>query len=171
MIRSIGRHRTINTFERDLAMDGRRMKSLFLSKPNRESTLVGSIRPVRTFVDPRGALSVIESGIDLPFVPKRLYMLHTTNGPSARGGHAHKALRQFLVAVAGRAVVRLDNGETATEHVLDTPSTGLLIEPVTWREIELDANAVLCVLASENYDEADYIREYSDFLRFVGAAP
>lgn len=128
---------------------------------------------LKTHLDGRGSLSVLETGAEagdkavLPFVPQRIYILHGQTQFQNRGGHAHKALRQVIFAMAGQVKINIDTGETQDTFYLASPNEALVLEPVVWRELELSANAVVAVLASEVYDEADYIRDYEAFLAYV----
>tara|TARA_R100000935_G_scaffold1847_3_gene5573 strand:- start:32817 stop:33236 length:420 start_codon:yes stop_codon:yes gene_type:complete len=113
--------------------------------------------------DGRGNLSVIEKEL-LPYEIKRVYYLYDVPSDSIRGGHAHKELQQFLIAVAGSFSVVLDNGRERKTFHLNRPNKGLLIPSGVWRELEnFSAGAVCLSLVSATYDEEDYIRDYSDF--------
>lgn len=112
----------------------------------------------------RGNLSVIEGDI-LPFEMKRVYYLYDVPGGAERGGHAHKNLRQFLIALSGSFEVVLHDGVTEKTVTLNIPSEGLLIPTGIWRELRnFSSGAVCLVIASEVYIEEDYIREYDEFL-------
>jgi len=116
--------------------------------------------------DPRGNLAVIERDV-LPFEVKRVYYLFDVPSGSQRGGHAHKALSQFLVALSGSFDVLLKDGKETQRITLNNPTKGLLIPPGTWRELENFSSGAIClVVASDVYEEEDYIRDYQDFLRF-----
>ncbi len=116
--------------------------------------------------DRRGNLAVIEKDV-IPFVSKRVYYLFDVPSGASRGGHAHKKLYQFLIALSGSFDVILDDGKTKTILTLNRPDEGLLIPNGYWRELENFSSAGIClVLASEEFDEDDYIREYDDFLAF-----
>ena len=118
--------------------------------------------------DDRGQLIAIEEFKDIPFAVKRVYYIYDTVEGVRRGFHAHKNLKQILVCVHGSCKIHLDDGKETAEVVLDKPWEGLYIEHNTWREMyDFSPDAVLLVLASELYDEADYIRNYEDFLKFV----
>lgn len=115
--------------------------------------------------DNRGSLISIESKIDIPFEIKRLYYIFGNKNNIRRGFHAHKNLQQLLIAVAGSCKILLDSGQNREEILLDSPSKGLLIKNCVWREMfDFSADCVLLVLASEHYDEKDYIRDYNKFL-------
>ena len=118
--------------------------------------------------DDRGSLVSIEARKALPFEIKRVYYLFGTKPGFARGFHAHKSLKQLAVCVNGSCRIVLDNGFNKEDIFLNSPTTGLIIEDMVWREIyEFSVDCVLMVLASEHYDENDYIRNYNDFLRLV----
>jgi mannose-6-phosphate isomerase-like protein (cupin superfamily) len=113
--------------------------------------------------DGRGNLSVIEKDI-LPFIIKRVYYLYDVPSDSSRGGHAHKTLKQFLIALSGSFNVVLDNGTKRRSITLNRPNKGLLIPSGVWRELNnFSAGAVCLSLVSEVFDEEDYIRDYNDF--------
>jgi hypothetical protein len=115
--------------------------------------------------NPAGNLAVIESEADVPFAIRRVYYLYAVPEGAQRGGHAHRRLEQVLIAVAGELSVVLDDGTQRRSVRLDSPSRGLFLPTMIWRElIEFSAGAVCLVLASEPYDEADYIRDYDEFV-------
>lgn len=119
--------------------------------------------------DGRGNLSVIEKNI-LPYEIKRVYYLYDVPSSSTRGGHAHKELQQFLIAVSGSFDVVLDNGKTRRIITLNRPDRGLLIPNGVWRELENFSSGAVCLsLVSAEYNEDDYIREYKNFKLFKGA--
>lgn len=116
--------------------------------------------------DRKGNLSVVENGKDVPFEVRRVYYLYDVPGGESRGGHAHKALRQLIVAVSGSFSVTLDDGKDNKTFVLNRPYQGLLVAPGIWRTLDdFSSGSVCLVLASEKYDEGDYIREYEEFLK------
>ena len=118
--------------------------------------------------DERGQLIAIEEHKDLPFDIKRVYYIYDTLPGVRRGFHAHRCLEQILVCVHGSCKILLDDGHDREVVTLDKPSDGLYISNDTWREMyDFSEGAVLLVLASEYYDEADYIRNYEDFLAMV----
>jgi len=120
--------------------------------------------PKITAPDGRGNLSVVEKDT-LPYNIKRVYYLYDVPSNSTRGGHAHKQLQQCLIALSGSFIVVVDDGENKKEILLNRPDKGLLIPNGIWRElIEFSAGAVCLSLVSEEYDEADYIREYEEFV-------
>ena len=118
--------------------------------------------------DDRGQLVAIEELRDLPFGVKRVYYIYDTLSGVRRGFHAHKCLEQILICVCGSCRIHLDDGTETAEVTLDDPTKGLYISNNIWREMyDFSEGAVLLVLASEYYDETDYIRNYEDFLKMV----
>lgn len=112
-----------------------------------------------------GNLTIVENSGTIPFDVKRAYYLYDIPGGESRGGHAHKKLRQLIVAVSGAFDVVINDGEIKRTITLNRPYQGLLIVPGIWRELEnFSSGAVCLVLASEKYDEEDYVRNYKDFL-------
>ena len=121
---------------------------------------------IRKFTDNRGYLSVIEGGMDIPFEIKRIYYLYMVP-EAARGAHAHRELQQLLVATSGSVDITLDDGKEKKTFHLDRPWKGLLVVPGLWRDLDnFSGGTVLMCLASEHYDEGDYIREYDEFLKY-----
>lgn len=117
--------------------------------------------------DTRGNLSVIENDI-VPFDIKRVYYLYDVPAGAERGGHAHKKLQQFLVALSGSFEVVLNDGNVEQIITLNKPFEGLLIKNEIWRELKnFSSGAVCLVVASEVFNEEDYIRDFKDFLSFV----
>lgn len=115
-------------------------------------------------MDYRGNLAVIENDI-IPFKIKRVYYLYDIPGGSYRGGHAHKKLYQFIIALSGSFEVVLKDTKKTKIILLNNPSKGLLITPGIWRELEnFSSGAVCLVIASEEYEEDDYIRDFNKFL-------
>ena len=124
--------------------------------------------PLFTKVHPSGSLTVIEADETLLFPVRRVYFLHSLADDAIRGSHAHKKLHQLLVPVSGSFIVRTERSSFKADFLMDSPTTGLLIRPFTWRTLlDFSPGAVCMVLASEHYEEDDYIRDYSDFLRSV----
>jgi dTDP-4-dehydrorhamnose 3,5-epimerase-like enzyme len=114
--------------------------------------------------DPRGNLSVIEHEV-VPFDIKRVYYLYDVPAGAERGGHAHKKLQQFLVALSGSFDVLLNDGKVEKTVALNKPFEGLLITNGIWRELKnFSSGAVCLVVASEVFEEDDYIRDFEDFL-------
>ncbi len=115
--------------------------------------------------DGRGNLVAIEGGSTVPFEIKRLYYMTGMKPGVPRGFHAHKQLQQMAICVAGKCRMVLDDGARREETWLDAPDKGLLIGNMIWREMhDFSEGCVLVVLASEHYSEADYIRDYDEFL-------
>ena len=118
--------------------------------------------------DDRGSLVALEANKSIPFDIKRLYYIFGTKEGVSRGFHAHRNLKQVAVCVTGSCRFVLDNGKAREQITLDTSTTGLVIEDLTWREMhDFTPDCVLMVLASEYYDETDYIRDYQEFLKVV----
>lgn len=115
----------------------------------------------------RGNITVVENGVTVPFDVKRTYYLYDVPGGESRGGHAHKELRQLIVAASGSFSVTIDDGSIKRTFLLNRPYQGLLIVPGIWRTLDdFSSGSVCLVLASHVYDEADYIRNYDDFLKY-----
>jgi dTDP-4-dehydrorhamnose 3,5-epimerase-like enzyme len=124
-----------------------------------------SLVALRTVEDPRGSLTFVEAGCDVAFEIKRVYHLYGVPPGGARGGHAHRQLDQVLIAVAGAFDVVLDDGVEVRRVRLDDPRTGLHIPPGVWREMDSFSRGAVCVvLASELFEQADYVRDYDEFL-------
>lgn len=121
--------------------------------------------------DHRGSLVALEQNKNIPFEIKRIYYIFDTKQGVVRGLHAHKALKQVAIALKGSCRFVLDDGMTKEEVILDCPTKGILIDSCLWREMhDFSENCVLMVLASEYYDESDYIRDYSEFLECVNVS-
>lgn len=119
--------------------------------------------------DARGMLIALEEGKEVPFQIRRVYYMYDTEKKVRRGYHAHKNLEQILICVHGSCKIHLDNGKETEEVVLDKPYQGLYIAHNIWREMyDFSDDAVLLVLASELYDESDYIRDYQAFSMMNG---
>ncbi|EKT61266.1 sugar 3,4-ketoisomerase [Providencia sneebia] len=117
--------------------------------------------------DERGSLVSLEQNKNIPFDVKRIYYIFDTKEGVSRGFHAHKELRQLAVCVRGSCRFIMDNGKNKEECILNCPHTGLLIEPMQWHEMyDFSEDCIIMVLASDHYDESDYIRNYSDFLNY-----
>ena len=118
--------------------------------------------------DERGKLVAVETGKEIPFPIRRVYYIYDTGTDVARGFHAHKKLEQILICMHGSCKIRLDNGKEQVVVPLSDPAEGLYIGHAMWREMfDFSPDAVLVVLASELYDESDYIRNYDEFLTYV----
>lgn len=129
---------------------------------------IGKIIDLPKITDPRGNLTVAESLKNVPFNIKRVYWVYDVPGGGSRGGHAHKKLRQMIIALSGSFHVTLDNGKERETVLLNHPYQGLVIETGTWRTLDdFSSGAVCMVLASELYDEADYIYDYDEFIEYL----
>ncbi|MGE4513001.1 MAG: FdtA/QdtA family cupin domain-containing protein [Chryseobacterium sp.] len=114
-----------------------------------------------------GFITVAENMKNIPFEIKRVYWTYYTPQDVVRGGHAHKRLEQLIFAVSGRIefnTINLDGMEET--FILDSPSKGLYLPRLIWRDIKFSHSAVLLCLASELYDESDYFRDYQDFKNY-----
>lgn len=121
--------------------------------------------------DPRGNLTFAENSKSIPFDIKRVYWTYDIPGGECRGGHAHKQCREFIIAVSGSFHVTLDNGRERQTYLLNHPYQGLFVETGIWRTLDdFSSGAVCLVLASEMFEESDYIRDYSDFLAYKGCS-
>ncbi len=122
----------------------------------------------KTLGDERGSLIAIEEGYNAPFDIKRVYYIFDTKKGVERGFHAHVNLKQMAIAVKGSCTFILDNGKKREKVKLTNPNQGLFIEGLIWREMkDFSSDCVLVVLASEHFDEHDYIRDYDIFLEEV----
>ena len=121
-----------------------------------------------TYTNETGTLSFFESERHIPFDIRRVYYIYDVQGNSRRGFHAHRDLQQVLFCIHGSCKLLLANGTEQVNVLLDDPAEGLLLENPIWREMyDFSPGAVLLVMASEYYDEADYIRNYDEFLAFI----
>lgn len=119
--------------------------------------------------DERGQLVAIEETIDVPFTIRRVYYMYDTGEGVRRGYHAHQSLEQILICVHGSCKILLDDGNEKEVVTLDKPYEGLYLSNTIWREMfDFSPDAVLMVLASDLYNEEDYIRDYGEFLKFIG---
>ena len=120
--------------------------------------------------DPRGNLTFVEGGRQIPFDIRRVYYLYDVPGGSERGGHAHLALHEFVIAMSGSFDIILDDGFDKKRVHLNRSYVGLYMPPMIWRELDNFSSGSVCmVLASEVYDEADYLRDYSEYMCRVHA--
>jgi dTDP-4-dehydrorhamnose 3,5-epimerase-like enzyme len=125
---------------------------------------------LESFQDERGLLAVGSTPKEVPFEIKRFFITSAKSPQVVRGQHAHRSSHQFLVAVAGSITATCDDGHTKTEHILDSANVGLYMPPLTWGEQSaFSPGAKLLVLASDTYDESDYVRSFADFLTLVKA--
>ena len=116
--------------------------------------------------DPRGTLTFVEGKSHVDFDIQRVYYLYDVPGGSERGGHAHKELRQLIIAMSGSFDVLLDDGDEKKVFHLNRSYVGLYVCPMIWRELDNFSSGSVCmVLASNRYDESDYYRDYEQFMR------
>jgi dTDP-4-dehydrorhamnose 3,5-epimerase-like enzyme len=118
--------------------------------------------------DPRGNLTFVESDRHIPFEIKRVYYLYDIPGGTTRAGHAHKQLQQVLIAINGSFDVLLDDGKEKKVYTLNRAYSGLYIYPLTWRLIDNFSSGAVCLsIVSDYYNESDYFRNYSDFIKAI----
>lgn len=121
-----------------------------------------------TYSDQRGALTCIEGALDIPFEIKRVYYFYGSQIHHRRGMHAHKILKQVLIPIAGSFDVVLDDGDKKRRFKMDNPTKGILIDGVIWREItNFSDNSICLVLASQHFDQSEYIDDYTSFKKLV----
>ncbi|WP_082668503.1 sugar 3,4-ketoisomerase [Tepidimonas taiwanensis] len=122
--------------------------------------------------DPRGNLTFIESNRHIPFEIRRVYYLYDVPGGAERGGHAHKTLHQFLIAMSGSFDVVLDDGRNKKRVHLNRSYYGLYICPMIWRELDNFSSGSVCMVLSSNfYNESDYYRSYEEYLAALEMSP
>lgn len=122
--------------------------------------------------DLRGNLSVGEFEREIPFLPRRYFLVFDVPSEKTRGQHAHKACHQFLICVKGRCAVVADDGKSRQEFLLDSPALGVYLPPMTWgTQYKYSSDAILLVFASDYYEAADYIRDYDEFTSLLGPQP
>ena len=125
------------------------------------------IFPLNKIHNRAGNITIVESEIHIPFSIHRIYYLYDIPGGATRGGHAHLELKQFIVSASGSFEVLLDDGIKKKIVKLSRPNYGLLIVPGIWRElIEFSSGAICLVLASNKFDEKDYMRDYTEFISY-----
>ena len=125
------------------------------------------ILPLNKIHNRAGNITIVEGQKNVPFDVKRIYYLYDIPGGEDRGGHAHKALYQLIVAGSGSFDVMLDDGQNKKIVNLNRPDYGLMVVPGIWRELfEFSSGAICLVLASHKYDQNDYISEYDQFINF-----
>lgn len=143
--------------------------------PSDNASAVGSRVPgvtlhrLHTFADLRGKLSVAEFLDDVPFAPKRCFLVYDVPSKEVRGERAHRSCAQFMICVSGSMSLVVDDGAHRQEIVLDRPDIGVHMPPMVWAvEYKHSPDAVVLVFASEAYDPGDYIRDYEEFVRIRG---
>lgn len=124
--------------------------------------------PLQVHGDERGSLVALEQNKNIPFQIKRVYYMFDTLTGVRRGYHAHKALKQIAIAVRGSCKMLFDDGHAKEIVTLDNPAVGVVIDPMVWHEMyDYSEDCILMVLANDFYDESDYIRDYTDFMRAI----
>lgn len=132
---------------------------------------LGQLIELQKIQDPRGNLTVAEGVTQIPFDIARAYWVYDVPGGESRGGHAHKRLKQLVIATSGSFTVTLDNGKERKKYLLNHPWQGLLIDTGIWRTLDdFSSGAVCLVLASHRFEEEDYIYDYDEFLKYVGCS-
>jgi dTDP-4-dehydrorhamnose 3,5-epimerase-like enzyme len=137
----------------------------------RAATLVSECRRIKlkTVSDPRGHLTIAESGKEIPFSFARLFYVYGAAPGTRRGGHAHRTLSEFIVCLAGSVEVTVFDGRRRKRVTLHDPSVGIHIPPMIWIDVAIRSRgSVYLVIASAKYDEADYIRDPAEFRAIVG---
>lgn len=126
------------------------------------------LKDLKVIGDKRGSLIALEQGLNIPFAIKRVYYIYDTLADVGRGFHAHRRLEQMAICVSGSCNIVIDDGTTRKQVRLDSASKALIMRNMIWREMhEFSDDCVLLVLASEQYDESDYIRNYDQFIKEV----
>jgi hypothetical protein len=119
--------------------------------------------------DDRGSLGFAQEGDQIPFSVKRVFYLYDIPPDGSRAGHAHRAQHQYLMMLSGKCRVKIDDGMGRAEVLLDSPQVALYVPPLIWLDIDgFTAGAICLVLASDVYDERDYVRDYAEFKRLAG---
>jgi hypothetical protein len=127
-----------------------------------------SVKTHHVYGDIRGNLIALESENDVPFEIKRVFFIYGAPQDISRGEHSHHRTKQYLIALSGSCQVTLDDGQTQKTHILDSPAMGLLQDAMIWGTMHnFSHDCVLLVLASEHYDDSDYIRNYRDFIKII----
>lgn len=143
-------------------------------KSTRASQSLAAVSSVRLvdlpiITDPRGSLSFAEYGDQLPFIPRRYFVVFDVPAGEVRGAHAHRTTEQFLVCVKGSVSIVVDDGRNSEEVVLNSAAAGLYIPPNIWAtQQNYSTDAVLLVLSSDVYDPDEYIRDYQEFRNYLG---
>ena len=137
-----------------------------IDQNNQYSVYECSIIELPRIENPAGNITPVHSGVNIPFEIARVYYLYDIPGGVTRGGHAHKTLKQLIIAASGSFDVLLDDGINKKTVTLNRPYYGLYMPQMIWRELQNFSSGGIClVLASMRYDEADYIRDYVAFER------
>lgn len=124
---------------------------------------------LQSFTDPRGVLTPIEGGTDIPFLPLRAFVLSNVPADQGRGFHAHRFSDEYLLVLQGSVMVALSDGRQERGFRLDRPDEGLFIPPMIWIELtEFTADAIVLALASRPYDPVEYITSKADFMKEAG---
>lgn len=124
---------------------------------------------LKTFTDPRGSLTLVEVGKEVPFTVSRAYWIHHVPAGQERGKHANWTCYEYLIVVHGSVDIYLENAQGCYSYHLSTPDKGVLVPPATWTELSnFSEDAVLMVLASEDYRPETYINSYEEFLKQIG---
>ena len=137
------------------------------------SKLDGQIRLLewKDLGDERGNLVVVEGNMDIPFEIKRIFYLYGSDDTVVRGQHANRLSEFVMINVSGTSKVKVDNGEESRVIELNRPRMGLYLKNNIWKDMyDFSADSILLVLASEHYDESEYIRDYQEYLRFIKEA-
>ena len=137
------------------------------------SKLDGQIRLLewKDLGDERGHLVVVEGNMDIPFEIKRIFYIYGSDDTVVRGQHANRLSEFVMINVSGTSKVKVDNGEESRVIELNRPRMGLYLKNNIWKDMyDFSADSILLVLASEHYDESEYIRDYQEFLRFIKEA-
>jgi dTDP-4-dehydrorhamnose 3,5-epimerase-like enzyme len=129
------------------------------------------VRRLRASHDGRGSLVALERPTDIPFEVQRVYFIYASAPGAERGFHAHGQLRKMAVCVTGSCTITLDDGLARGDILLSEPDQGLVIDQMVWMEVrDFSPDCVLLMLASARYDDADYMRDYDEFVRTARAA-
>ena len=137
------------------------------------SKLDGQIRLLewKDLGDERGNLVVVEGNMDIPFELKRIFYIYGSDDTVVRGQHANRLSEFVMINVSGTSKVKVDNGEESRVIELNRPRMGLYLKNNIWKDMyDFSADSILLVLASEHYDESEYIRDYQEYLRFIKEA-
>lgn len=122
----------------------------------------------KNFVDSRGTLSSLQFKETLDFLPERIFLLTAVNDSVTRGDHAHKKCKQFIYVLQGSVKVTLDNGKEHIELILNSDGPGLLLDSLIWTKLDkFSPNSSVMVIASDNYDDSDYIHNWDEFKKFA----